>query len=111
MRMRLYECFFRSAAAMLFLTAAAKLYSMTGYARILAKPDQLLHVNNRLLMALMAVVEGTVAIYLLRGKQERTRALALFWLSGNFMLYRLARVALGLGYCACMGTMDGFKEK
>jgi hypothetical protein len=109
--MRLYECFFRSAAAMLFLTAAAKLYSMTGYARILAKPDQLLHVNNRLLMALMAVVEGTVAIYLLRGKQERTRALALFWLSGNFMLYSLARVALGLGYCACMGTMDGFKEK
>jgi|SRR3984957_13643137 len=111
MRMKLYKWFFRSAAAMLFLTAVAKLYSMAGYARILAKPDQLLHVNNRLLMAVMAVVEGTVAIYLLRGKQQQPRALALFWLSGNFMLYRLARVAMGLGYCACMGTMDGFKEK
>jgi hypothetical protein len=105
MRTILYQWFFRSAAAMLLLTAFAKLYSMTGYAKILAKPDQLLLVNNRLLMAVMAVIEGMVAIYLFRGKHERTRALTLFWLSGNFMLYRLAHAALGLSYCACLGAL------
>lgn len=42
--------FYRSAAAMLLLTALAKLYSSGGNARILEVQDQLLHLGYRPLM-------------------------------------------------------------
>src|SRR2546425_4681542 len=100
---RIRKFFFRSAACLLFLTAAAKIYSVTGHARMLSLSDSFLHVNNRVLMLVVAALEVATALYLLRGSRILMPALALFWLSGNFILYRIGSAALGIHYCPCLG--------
>ena len=49
--------FWWSSGILLLLTAILKLYSATGMVRILSAQDQLLHVNTRLLMIGVAVLE------------------------------------------------------
>jgi hypothetical protein len=105
MSSRIIKRFYMSAALLLFLTAAAKLYSVTGHAKILAVSDDFLHVNNRLLMTVMGVIEAAIAAYLLWGGALLMRARALFWLSGNFIIYRLETYTLGIKYCPCLGTL------
>ena len=102
---RLHALFFRSSALLLFFTGAAKLYSATGSALILARRDEILFITNRWLMVAAAVVEMGVAWYLIRARSDSLRALALIWLGGNFVLYRSAYTALGLGPCPCLGTL------
>ena len=97
--------FWWSSGVLLLLTAAAKLYSSTGSTRILAAQDQLLHVNTRLLMIGVAVLEIEVALYLLMGSNVLLRAVTLFGLSSNFMVYRLGNAWLGIKYCPCLGTV------
>jgi len=105
MRFNREEWFFNSAAMLLILTAVAKFCSAAGTAKILLQQDQLLHVNIRLLMLGAAASECAIAFFLLRSRHELKRALALFWLSGNFMAYRFANQALGIHYCPCLGTL------
>jgi hypothetical protein len=102
---RIAELFYRSAAFLLLLTAAAKLYSATGNARMLSMSDAFLPVNNRLLMVAVAAAEVVVAACLLRRSQALMPARALFWLSGNFALYRIGISAMGIKYCPCLGTL------
>src|SRR5438552_18284282 len=97
--------FCRSAALLLLLTAAAKFYSATGNARMLSLSDPCLHVNNHVLILAVAALETASAIYLLRGRQMLMPLLALFWLSGNFILYRIGSSAMGIHYCPCLGTL------
>ncbi len=47
MQTRLFRAFICSTAALLLLTAAAKLYSATGSVRILTANDPLLHLSYR----------------------------------------------------------------
>ena len=54
--------FWWSSGVLLLLTAGAKMYSAVGVTRILAAQDQLLHVNTRLLMIGVAVLEIDVAL-------------------------------------------------
>src|SRR2546423_4648425 len=99
------EWFFGAAALLLLLASAAKAYSITGTAKILSISDQYLHINNRLLMGIVAFIEAALALYLLGSRKVVNRATALVWLSSNFMFYRIAHSALGITSCPCLGTL------
>ena len=97
--------FYKSAAALLLLTALAKLYSSAGSAKILGVQDQLLHLGYRPLMILAAVVEVAVAVSLLGSSRDLRRSLVLLWLSGNFIAYHLGNYLLGIHTCPCLGRL------
>ena len=108
MTARITRLFLVSVATVLFLTAAAKLYSATGTARILSLADPLLHVNNRILLAALGLVETAVAAYLLlvRGEASQLRAVTVVsWLSSNFIVYRLGIHFMGVNTCPCLGML------
>jgi hypothetical protein len=97
--------FYKSAAALLLLTALAKLYSSGGGARVLQVQDQLLHLGYRPVMILVALVEIAVALFLLKSRGDLTRSLVLLWLSSNFIAYRLGSYLLGVHTCPCLGQL------
>jgi hypothetical protein len=97
--------FFIFSACFLAVTGIAKLYSATGTAKLLSQSDEFLHVNLRLLMIATGVVELLLAAYLSLGSNNRAKAIALLWLSSNFILYRFANSLLGIEYCPCLGTL------
>ena len=105
MRSRFSKLFYSSAGVLLLLTAAAKLYSVTGHARLLCLNDSFTHIPHRELMVAAAVAEVAVASLLLFGRRPLMPALALLWLSGNFILYRIGSAAMGVEYCPCLGTL------
>jgi hypothetical protein len=108
MSTRIVKAFLMSVAAVLAVTAAAKLYSATGTARILSLEDPILHVNNRLLLAVMGAVETLLAVCLwrMRGREDQTRpTLAVLWLASNFIAYRLAIHIMDVTVCPCLGTL------
>jgi hypothetical protein len=97
--------FFNLAAAMLLLTALAKLFSAGGNARVLHAQDQLLHLGYRPLMISAALLEVAVAVFLLKGRSDLRRYLVLLWLSANFISYHLGIYLLGLHTCPCLGQL------
>jgi hypothetical protein len=105
MSFRKENLFFHTSAALLLVTASAKLYSATGSAGIFRHADVLVHINVRLLMIGVALMELAVAGFLARNRDDLTRATVLLWLSGNFMIYRFANHAMGITYCPCLGTV------
>jgi hypothetical protein len=105
----LQRFFFVSAALLLFLTGLTKLYSATDIAKILSLNDPIFSIPNRLLMAIIGVLEITIAGYLLRARPVRSyqrHALLLVWLSGNFIGYRMATSLTGFHPCPCLGTLS-----
>ena len=96
---------YKSAAALLLLTAAAKLFGAFGNAKILHVQDQLLHLGYRPVMLLAALVEIVVAFFLLKSRGNLQRSLALLWLSANFLAYHLGNYLLGIHYCPCLGSL------
>jgi hypothetical protein len=105
MHLRFEQFFRRSAAWLLVLTAFAKLYSAAGAARILSFSDPFLHVQHRVLMVAVALLEVATAACLFSGRPKWASPLALFWLSGNFIIYRIGASAMGVSYCHCLGTL------
>src|SRR5437773_12412765 len=108
MNARINNLFFVSVAMLLFLTGAGKLYNATGTAKLLSLADPILRVNNRVLMVALGLVEVGIAVYLLalRGRASDTkRAIAVLWLSGNFIGYRVAIDLTGVTVCPCLGTL------
>lgn len=97
--------FYKSAAALLLVTALAKLYSAGGSARLLQAQDQLLHLGYRPVMILAALIEVAVAAFLLRNRSGLRRSLLLLWLSSNFIAYRLGNYLLGIHSCSCLGAL------
>lgn len=103
---KLENLFFYSSAVVLSLTALAKLYSATGDAKILMVEDQLLHLGYRPLMIFAALVEAAVAAYLFGSNLSLIRAVALLWLSANFMAYHFGNYVLGFKNCPCLGSLS-----
>jgi hypothetical protein len=93
-------------AALLVLTAGAKLFSAAGEARILATPDSLLLLSNREVLIGVGLLELAVAAFLVLGRHPQLKHLVLVWLSLNFIVYRvgLAWVAPGKP-CTCLGVI------
>ena len=108
MKSRITNLFFVSVATLLLLTGAAKLYSATGTAKVLSQTDPILRVNNRALMVALGVLEIGLAAYLLARRDRASdsqRAIAVLWLSGNFIVYRVAMDLAGVTVCPCLGTL------
>ncbi len=99
------KAFLWSAAVLLLLTAGAKLYSATGAARILTATDPLLHLPYRTLLVGLGALETVIAAYLLFGRHTMAKLWMLFWLSGNFLMYRCASAYLHIKMCPCLGTI------
>lgn len=97
--------FYGSAATMLLLTAAAKLYSAGANTRILATVDPLSHLGYRPLMIAAACLEVVVAVFLLKSQSTVRRSLVLLWLTANFITYRLGNYLLGIQTCPCLGNL------
>lgn len=99
------DLFFRFSAVTLILTAAAKLYSATGSAKVFQIQDQVLHLGYRPLLVLAAAAELAVATLLLRSGSNQRRFLVLLWLSSNFFFYHWGTYLLGLQTCPCLGHL------
>jgi hypothetical protein len=90
---------------MLLATAAAKLYSATGTAKVLDIEEALLPISIRQALWLVGFIEAAVALYLFFGKSEQIKLVCVAWLGGNFLLYRVAGVLLAVGKpCPCLGS-------
>jgi hypothetical protein len=95
-----------SVVFILVLTAAAKLYSATGTAKVLDIPDALLPMTIRQALWLLGLVELAVAAYVAFGKTEKIKLVCVAWLGGNFLLYRVAAALLAVGKpCPCLGSI------
>ena len=105
MKLKDENWFFRSAAALLVVTALAKLYSAGGSARILRIRDALLHIGYRPLMLLAALLEIAIAVFLLRSRSELKWSLVLLWLSANFIIYHFGNYLIGVHLCPCLGQL------
>lgn len=100
-----FNLFLYSTAVLLVLTAAAKLYSATGTARILSATDPLIHLAYGKIMVVAGFVEAAVAGYLLIGRNATAKVWLVLWLGSNFMMYRIANEVLRIKLCPCLGTV------
>ena len=100
------EIFLLSCAAVLSLTAIAKLSSAFGHAKILDFPDPLWGISNRRFLGVMAAVEFAVAALMLTRVRAEVKFLGTAWLGANFILYRVAMAILRPGkLCPCLGSV------
>jgi hypothetical protein len=98
--------FFRSVALILFITSSAKLYSAFGSERILDRMDRLLQIPNRWVLVGTGLIELAIVLYLLFGRIERTKLLAVLWLGSGFILYRFFHWFFGYSEpCRCLGKL------
>jgi len=103
----LKNIFLYSSAAILLVTALAKLYSAAGTSKMLTYPDPLLHIEYKPLLLAAALFELAVVAIVLLSRHDRLKYLSIFWLSLNFALYHLGYVLLRLPQklCPCLGNL------
>lgn len=99
--------FHRSAAAILLLTAAAKVISALGSQTILEKADPIFWIlKNRELLLLVGALETGVAVLLFSKASLSLKRGSLIWLCVNFLLYRMGLWITGApATCKCMGDL------
>jgi hypothetical protein len=98
--------FLLSCAAVLSLTALAKLSSVFGHAKILDFPDPLWGISNRRFLGVLAVLELAVAALVFTRVRVEMKFLITAWLGANFLLYRVAVAVLKPGkLCPCLGSV------
>jgi hypothetical protein len=106
-QLRLIRFFLYSAGALLLVTAAAKLVSAGGHAKVLFKQDPLLGLTFQQVFRIAGSVEVLVALVCLFGKRLVLRVGAVAWLVTSFLLYRAG--LLWIGYekpCTCLGNLS-----
>src|SRR5438094_1466256 len=95
--------FLVSTAMLLLITAALKLYSAAGAARILSEVDPLFLLPNRVVMTGVGCTELLVAAYLFLGENERIKLLGTAWLGSAFLAYRFTLWLLNVpASCPCL---------
>jgi len=98
--------FLKSAALLLGVTAAAKLLSAAGPARILDHADPIFMVTNRVVMTSAGGLELLAVALLCFHKNIQWKLLTVAWLSTNFLIYRFALWFLQVKQpCSCLGTL------
>ncbi len=104
---KLKATFLYSSAAILLVTALAKLYSAAGTSKMLTYPDPLLHIKYKPLLVGAGFFELAVVAVLLLSRNDRLKYLSLLWLSLNFALYHMGYAILGLPQklCPCLGHL------
>lgn len=103
----LVNWFIYSAAILLFATAAAKLVSSMGDARILSRPDPVLGFQFRHVFAVVGAVELAIVLFVLLTKRILLKIGLLAWLATGFALYRFGLMWIGYQQpCHCLGTLS-----
>lgn len=98
--------FLFSAGLLFFITAAAKLVSSFGTARILETPDPIFGCSFRDVFRIVGLTELAVSIacFLVRGL--RLRVVLVAWLATGFLLYRAGLILVGYHRpCSCLGNL------
>jgi hypothetical protein len=98
--------FIRSAGILLIITAAAKLISTAGSARILQQSDPIVSISFRTLLLIVSTLELITAFICLFSKRIGLQASLVAWLATNFVLYRCALWETGYKKpCSCLGNL------
>jgi hypothetical protein len=100
-------CFFISFSGILLLvTAAAKLISGVGTAKLLRRLDPVFFVSFREILYVAAVMEITVAAFCLFGRNRILRAGLIAMLATNLLFYRFGLYWQGYSdICPCLGNI------
>lgn len=107
MSRRVEEYFLYSAAVILFFTAMVELSGAIGAAQILDEPDPLLLLSNRLVLALVGVLELLLSAYLLLGQYGWAKPGLTAWLATNLLVYRLGVWRAGApNFSDCVGNFN-----
>jgi hypothetical protein len=106
MQQKVSLLFMRSVAAILLLTAAAKLTTSVGSSRALLLPDPILVLPFHHVFWIAGVLELLVALVCILAKEARVKACAVAWLATCLVIYRVG--LLWIGYrmpCSCLGNL------
>jgi hypothetical protein len=97
--------FVRSVAVILFITAAAKCFSVYKSGGSIITMDPLFtFIRTDVLLVLVALLETGCAVSLCLMKKQRLQLLLIIWLSTLFLFYRIGLLAVGYtGPCNCLG--------
>jgi hypothetical protein len=105
---KLVSNFVLAAGLLLLITATAKIISIFGSARILSQAAPLLPISFRVLLCISGTFELIVALTCLFSKRTLIQLTMIAWLASNFLIYRIALVAIGYHKpCPCLGNLTG----
>lgn len=108
MKNRFARWFLTSCGVILTVTAFAKLVSVTGEVKVLARPDPVfVFLTFRQLFFLVGVLELSVAAVIFSPTPRVVNKLTLVaWISSVFLAYRIGLWAMGYkGECNCLGHL------
>ena len=98
--------FINSFGALLFITAAAKLASCFGHARILNSNDPLFNLSFRTMLVISGALELAVAFFVFLAKKQIWRIGIVAWIATIICAYRIG--VLWVGHhkpCPCLGNL------
>ena len=105
-RSSLSRHFILSAAAILAITGAAKVWSAFGNSKLLAVADPIIGIQFGHLMLAVGMGEIVVALFCFFGKSQKLALGLVAWLATNFLLYRLGLWWVGYHKpCSCLGNL------
>ncbi len=103
---KVFQIYIYATAGVLVVTATAKFMAAMGTAKILASHDPLLGIAFRYLFVAVGAAEMAVAIVCFFGNRVQLQAELIAFLATNFVLYRLALLAIGYHKpCPCLGNI------
>jgi hypothetical protein len=104
--MKAARLFLRSAAAILFFTAAAKVITSFGHGSILITRDPVTGFQFHDLLRGVGCVEAAVALVCVLSRRLWLSASLVAWLMMSFLVYRFGLVLVGYHRpCNCMGNL------
>lgn len=103
---RLIRIFVCSCGVLLLITASAKIISSMGSARILGTNDPIAMVPFRYTFLIIGLIELAVALKCFARNRVSLQLWTIFWLSGNFLLYRIGLAVVDYHRpCHCLGSL------
>jgi len=98
--------FTSSAAVILAITGAAKVWSAFGDMKVLALLDPITGLAFGHLMLAAGIIEVVAAMFCVFNNSIKLRIFVIAWLVTNFVIYRIGLWAVGWQKpCSCLGTL------
>jgi hypothetical protein len=108
MNKKIQNNFIYSAAVIFFVTAGAKIFSVTGTAQALNYPDQLIPFTNRQMFYAAGGVELIISAFLLmKNEGQKIKLCLVAWFATNLLVYRAGLWWEGApNLCDCLGSLN-----
>jgi len=100
----LASAFVSSAAVVLLITGAAKIFSAISGGQILENLDPVFGITLYLLFWCAGAIEILASLVCMFGQRLGLKAALVLWLATNFVVYRIGLMWVG-GICGCLGTL------